>query len=278
MSARGVRLGAMLIFTGFVKKLLIADGIFGKVALGQEVSSGDLLMGAYLFTFQIYGDFSGYSDIARGLARLLGIDLMVNFRQPLFAWSITNLWRRWHISLSTWLRDYLYISLGGNRGGSLWTYRNLMLTMLIGGLWHGAAWTFVVWGGLHGLFLVVERLTGIGGREGPNRVAVVIRMIVTFHLTVLAFVFFRADSFHTAWVFVREVATIDALPGLVPTLAVLGSGFLIILVDLPHLRAPKEELPLVDRPIWLAVTIAAFAVGLYLAPPLASQSFIYFQF
>ncbi len=115
------------------------------------------MLGTYAFAWQIYGDFSGYSDIARGSAQLLGFHFMVNFRQPYLATSLQDFWRRWHISLSTWLRDYLYIPLGGNRHGEAMTYRNLMLTMLLGGLWHGANWTFVVWGGIHGAGLAVER-------------------------------------------------------------------------------------------------------------------------
>ena len=114
-------------------------------------------LGAYAFAFQIYGDFSGYSDIARGSAQLLGFHFMVNFRQPYLATSLQDFWRRWHISLSTWLRDYLYVPLGGNRLSIPRTYINLLLTMLIGGLWHGASWNFVLWGGLHGGVLAVER-------------------------------------------------------------------------------------------------------------------------
>src|SRR5206468_9611442 len=117
----------------------------------------NVAIGTYAFAWQIYGDFSGYSDIARGSAQLLGFHFMVNFRQPYLATSLQSFWRRWHISLSTWLRDYLYIPLGGNRLGERKTYRNLMLTMLLGGLWHGANWTFVVWGGIHGAGLSVER-------------------------------------------------------------------------------------------------------------------------
>src|SRR5258706_7763275 len=152
-----LRTGACLVLVGLVKKVAVADRVAPSVETAfADPGGGGLVQhwsGAALFAFQIYGDFSGYSDIARGVSLLLGIPLMRNFAQPYLATSITDFWRRWHVSLSTWLRDYLYIPLGGNRHGRWSTYRNLLLTMLLGGLWHGAAWTFVAWGGLHGLYL-----------------------------------------------------------------------------------------------------------------------------
>ena len=154
--------GLMLILSGLFRKCVVADNC---AKLADAAFSGRLgepnisvvLIGAYAFAWQIYADFSGYSDIARGSAQLLGFHFMVNFRQPYLATSLQDFWRRWHISLSTWLRDYLYIPLGGSREGEAKTYRNLMTTMLLGGLWHGANWTFVVWGGLHGTGLSLER-------------------------------------------------------------------------------------------------------------------------
>ncbi len=143
--------GARLILTGYIQKVFIADSVAPYVDKAFQAPNGlawsALLMSLYLFSIQIYCDFAGYSNIARGVSKLLGIDLMVNFRQPYLSTNITAFWRHWHISLSAWLKDYLYIPLGGNRHGRLNTYRNLMLTMLLGGLWHGASWTFVVWGG-----------------------------------------------------------------------------------------------------------------------------------
>ena len=139
----------------------VVDGVFDPT---KPVSGPLVWLGVYGFAFQIYCDFSGYSDIARGIAKLMGINLMVNFRQPYLATGPAEFWDRWHISLSTWLRDYLYIPLGGNRKGSLMTYRNLSITMLLGGLWHGAAWHFVGWGAFHGLILVIQRLF-----QGPRR-------------------------------------------------------------------------------------------------------------
>jgi alginate O-acetyltransferase complex protein AlgI len=153
--------GLTLIVIGMFKKMAIADSVAGPVetifADPTNLKGIVLLKGLWLFSLQIYGDFSGYTDIARGVSRLMGIELMENFNQPYLSRNITEFWRRWHISLSTWLRDYLYIPLGGNRGGTAFVYRNLFLTMVIGGLWHGANWTFVIWGALHGVYLSVHK-------------------------------------------------------------------------------------------------------------------------
>ena len=147
--------GLLLILEGLFRKVVVADNcaLVANAAFGGKFGSPNtmaVVLGTVAFAFQIYGDFSGYSSIARGSAQVLGFHFAVNFRQPYLAQSLQDFWRRWHISLSTWLRDYLYIPLGGNRHGSFRTYRNLLVTMLLGGLWHGANWTFVVWGGLHG--------------------------------------------------------------------------------------------------------------------------------
>src|SRR5439155_447135 len=155
-----MRDGLVLVLIGLCKKLVIADNmaaiantVFFRFSDGQAagVSGAEALLGVYAFAFQIYGDFSGYSSIARGISKWLGFELVVNFDNPYLAVSPSDFWRRWHISLSSWLRDYLYIALGGNRGGTLLIYRNLILTMLLGGLWHGANWTFIAWGLYHGL-------------------------------------------------------------------------------------------------------------------------------
>src|SRR5438874_8897001 len=154
--------GLMLIFSGLLRKCVIADNcaLIANAAFGGQFGAPNLwvvLLGTYAFAWQVYGDFSGYSDIARGSAQLLGFHFMVNFRQPYLATSLQDVWRRWHISLSTWLRDYLYIGLGGNRRGERRTYANLITTMLLGGLWHGANWTYVIFGAIHGIVLPIER-------------------------------------------------------------------------------------------------------------------------
>jgi alginate O-acetyltransferase complex protein AlgI len=193
-----------LLATGLFKKVVIAnflasaivDDVFGAPT---QHSSLELLVAIYAYAVQIYADFSGYTDMAIGLALLLGFKFPQNFDSPYTAVSIQDFWRRWHMTLSRWLRDYVYIPLGGNRKGTLATYRNLMLTMLIGGLWHGAGWTFVVWGGLHGLGLAVGRYRRRGADTvAPRGLALWRARILTFHLVCLAWVFFRADSFGTA--------------------------------------------------------------------------------
>lgn len=172
VDARCISEGLLLILLGFFKKLVIADAVAGSVSAAfaepLQLDGAQLLRAVYLFSLQIYADFSGYSDIARGVSKLFGIDLMINFNQPYLSSSITEFWRRWHISLSSWLRDYLYIPLGGSRNGTVATYRNNFLTMLIGGLWHGASWNFVIWGGLHGLYLAAHKYwMGLRGIKEP---------------------------------------------------------------------------------------------------------------
>ena len=204
------REGLLLVLVGLVKKMVLADNIAPLVdtIYGQPSAySGDmLLLATYGFAFQIYLDFSGYTDIARGVAKLLGFEFLKNFDKPYFSQSITEFWRRWHMSLSSWLRDYLYIGLGGNRGGKWKTYRNLFLTMLLGGIWHGANWTFIVWGVFHGSLLMLERVfppgTVIRGESALARGA---RMVVTFHLVCVSWVFFRAASVTEAWAVLRGI-------------------------------------------------------------------------
>ena len=161
LSASMVHEGLWLCLLGYFKKLVIADNMipFTEPVFGDPANASGMaiVVAVYAFAFQIYGDFSGYSDIARGLGKLMGFDIMLNFRFPYFATNPREFWRRWHISLSTWLRDYLYVPLGGNRHGRRATERNLLVTMLLGGLWHGAAWNFVAWGLYHGVLLVVHR-------------------------------------------------------------------------------------------------------------------------
>ncbi|HET9315760.1 MAG TPA: MBOAT family protein, partial [Vicinamibacteria bacterium] len=198
------RSGLWLMLWGFFKKMVIADNLAGIVGMAYDrpdpaaVSGAAILVATYAFAYQIYCDFSGYTDIARGAARLMGFELMVNFRQPYLALNPPDFWRRWHISLSSWLRDYLYIPLGGSRGGTLLTYRNLMLTMLLGGLWHGAAWNFVLWGAFHGLLLVAHRLLVDEWRlwAFEGRLARAVARVAMFHLVCYGWLLFRASSFH----------------------------------------------------------------------------------
>jgi len=213
-----VRRGMALIGWGLFKKVIIADNmarivnpIFSQSAPLNGVSA---LIAIYAFAFQIYGDFSGYSDIARGLGKMMGFDIMVNFNLPYFSKNPQDFWRRWHISLSTWLRDYLYIPLGGNRKGAARTSMNLFTTMLLGGLWHGAAWTYVVWGAYHGALLFLHRLFSPFFEMVKNGVPTCAsklwsftRIFITFHLVCFGWLIFRARSMGQVGDFLRAITS-----------------------------------------------------------------------
>ena len=196
-----IHAGLFLILWGYFKKVVIADnvGLISNQVFGDygQYQGIDIVIGTLAFAVQIYCDFSGYTDIARGLCKLMGFNLLLNFRLPYLAESPSDFWQRWHISLSSWLRDYLYIPLGGNRHGELATYRNLMITMLLGGLWHGAAWTFVIWGAYHGLLLCVYRAAS-NCRHGftvPASSSIrALRISIMFGFTLLGWLIFRSET------------------------------------------------------------------------------------
>ncbi|MCB9713645.1 MAG: MBOAT family protein [Myxococcales bacterium] len=285
ITTAGLESGLFLILWGLFKKVVVADNaalIANAVFDDPSTGSGaELWLGALAFTIQIYGDFSGYSDIARGLAKAMGFELMVNFKLPYFATSPSDFWRRWHVSLSSWLRDYLYIPLGGNRSGKYGTYRNLMLTMALGGLWHGASWNFVLWGVYHGLLLVVVRLLAHvkGPRLPAKRLwADLVRMSLMFPLTVGGWILFRIHSMADLRAFIAGAFTsTDAEVGL--TAVVLAALWLPVLVmQLAQLIADDLlvalRLPVLLRGVLYGLLIAscvAFATG-------ESIEFIYFQF
>jgi D-alanyl-lipoteichoic acid acyltransferase DltB (MBOAT superfamily) len=201
----------VLIFAGLLKKGIIADylsvNFVDRVFDNPTLFSGmENLFGVYAYALQIYCDFSGYSDIAIGLAALLGFDLPINFNSPYKAHSITDFWRRWHISLSTWLRDYLYIPLGGNRKGKVRTHLNLMTTMLLGGLWHGASWNFVLWGGLHGVALVLDK-AWINTRFARSHIVRFFSTIVTFHFVCFSWIFFRSRDFENSLTIIKRITS-----------------------------------------------------------------------
>jgi alginate O-acetyltransferase complex protein AlgI len=284
--------GIALISVGMFKKVLIGDtcgrivdNIFTEPTYWSSI---ELLMGLVLFAIQIYNDFSGYSHIARGTAKLLGFELMENFNQPYLSSSITEFWRRWHISLSSWLRDYLYISLGGNRKGNRRTYINLMLTMLLGGLWHGASWTFVVWGGLHGLYLAVHKLM-LKDKKPTVRfryvnksqtVKFLGKVIATNVLVLLTWLFFRADSFDTAFYFLQQFVNWSPDPFTLRAIGIMAAySILSMLIDIMEYYTEDHTFMLRYVP---AVRYTVFAVTwiyslmyLFQAPPMP---FIYFQF
>lgn len=203
--------GSTRFMQGFIKKVFIADSIAPLVAHGyalQDPTTADAWLTALAYTAQLYFDFSGYTDMAIGLGLMMGFRFIENFNQPYISQSITEFWRRWHMSLSTWLRDYLYVPLGGNRHGTFKTYRNLLLTMLLGGLWHGANWTFVLWGAFHGAVLAVERALGINpdvARFNP------LRWAFTLLLVMLGWVMFRADNVTQALAMYAAMFRFDGL-------------------------------------------------------------------
>lgn len=274
--------GALLVAWGLSKKIFIAEpmgDVVNEIYGSHDTQSGAaLLVGTYAFAVQIFCDFSAYTDIAIGSARILGFRLMENFRMPYTAVTIRDFWRRWHISLSTWLRDYLYISMGGNRKGNIRTYINLALTMLLGGLWHGAAWNFVIWGGLHGAYLAFERATGID-RIKPETMPWWGRLIgwfVTFHLVCLAWIFFRAENASQAFEIISGIATWSdgAAAGFAP-LAVLGA----LLAGQMWQNRVDVHGAVMARP-WLARWGVYVALGLCALALMGGQNpeFIYFQF
>jgi len=221
LNLEDVAVGLTIFFIGLFKKTVIADGVAPYASpLFLDPGSPDLLAawgGALAYTFQLYFDFSGYSDMAIGLSRVFGVKLPLNFDSPYKAVNIIDFWRRWHMTLSRFLRDYLYISLGGNRKGVARRYLNLFLTMLLGGLWHGAGWTFVIWGALHGAYLVVnhgfrairERLGG--DRKRSTRLGRAVARTTTFVAVVVGWVFFRATSFDDAISILRGMAGLNGV-------------------------------------------------------------------
>lgn len=283
--------GLWLIGWGCFQKMFVADNLAALVdtVFGPSASPGgaDVVVAAWAFAFQIYGDFAGYSNIARGTSRLLGIELNVNFRFPYFVISPAEFWRHWHISLSTWLRDYLYIPLGGNRGPAWKTYRNLMITMALGGLWHGAAWTFVLWGIYQGTILVVARLigraaarAGIEIREGLNPARFVLGLVM-FQVTCLGWLIFRAESVGQLWRFLRLIAadlrvtaaTIDSL--LIPMLMVVAP---LLVVHIYQARRDSEDAPLRLPVVTRYALYAAVFYCVLLWGDFEGTQFIYFQF
>jgi D-alanyl-lipoteichoic acid acyltransferase DltB (MBOAT superfamily) len=219
--------GLSLIALGLVKKIVIADYLARTVvdpvfAVPQGFAGPDVLLAAYAYAAQIYCDFSGYTDMAIGLALLMGYVFPQNFRSPYRATGFRDFWRRWHMTLSRFLRDFLYIPLGGNRGGRLFTYRNLMITMVLGGLWHGAAWTFVLWGAFHGVGLVTEHAL-----RGRIRAPAWLKWLVTFHLVVLGWILFRSQSLSLVGTFLARLftpgpATLWTAPVIVAIVVVIG--------------------------------------------------------
>lgn len=271
---------------GFGKKILLADpmGLIADAAFNAGPGSLTAVAawaGVTAYAFQIYFDFSAYSDMAIGLGRMFGFRFPENFNSPYRSASITEFWRRWHISLSTFLRDYLYIPLGGNRLGRTRTYVNLMTVMLLGGLWHGAAWTFLVWGAIHGLMLALERMRGRKPLYGPLPVPV--RVAITFAVLLVTWVFFRADNFRVAGAYLSAMAGIaEVTPAAallqsvvlsVPNLCLFGACALIVW-GLPNSQQTLERFTVPK----LAACVGLFAVSLAFMFAQGFSPFLYFQF
>lgn len=276
-----------LIALGLFKKIVLADSLAGFVDQGfAGAATADALtawVALYAFAFQIFFDFSGYTDVAIGCSMLLGFRLPPNFRRPYAALSITEFWRRWHLSLSFWLRDYLYKALGGNRMATPWgVYRNLLVTMLLGGLWHGAAWTFVLWGAVHGLLLSVERLLGqvrLVRHYHGRPVARVLRALLVFHVIVLTWLPFRAEGMGQLADMAAALLRFDA----VQTVTVGALGVLAVAALGWALQVASDMLPLRRAFLRLPVPVKGLAYGGVAAAVIVfasrgAQPFLYFAF
>jgi alginate O-acetyltransferase complex protein AlgI len=275
--------GIWLIFWGMFKKVVIADNLDPLVTMVYQSNTyaGPVVaLATVAFGFQIYCDFSGYSDIARGLARVLGFDIMVNFNLPYFASNIREFWQRWHISLSTWLRDYLYISLGGNRRGAARTYANLFITMLLGGLWHGAAWNFVLWGALHGAGLVIHRaVAGRTSRERASGFGSVAGWFTTMVFVFYGWLLFRAQSFEQIVNMTRALADWSS-PTWIGSYVINLIAFILplLLVELWQFRS-RNRLVALSLPAWArALLQAVLLLAIILYWERTALPFIYFQF
>lgn len=302
--AENVKAGLMQMAFGLFKKLVIADRLSMMVdyAYGNpsEHNGITLLVATFFYTFQIYCDFSGYSDVAIGAARVMGFTLMENFRTPYIAQSISEFWRRWHISLSTWFRDYLYIPLGGNRKGEFRQYLNMLIVFLASGLWHGPNWTYVIWGGLNGLYQILAVLRDklfvrMGFSKAPiparmvtspvhdresrqSPVRVVLNTLITFILIMLTWVFFRARSLHDAFVILKRIGSLSftgpvdsPMNSVEMWFSVCLIGFLLVKEHF-YLTIPTRNTARFAI-LFVLITFATYLFGVF-----SSNQFIYFQF
>jgi len=280
LKASDVERGTMLVFIGLFKKIIIADLLAFLIvdevfSAPGNYSSTDLLISLYAYAFQIYCDFSGYSDIAIGIALLLGFRLPINFNRPYLSQNPSEFWRRWHISLSQWLRDYLYISLGGNRGGRWFTTRNLLITMLLGGLWHGAAWNFILWGAYHGLILVLFRNMITEKKFGFKMVT---KIVFNFHLILFSWLIFRVSNME---VFLEYIGGLFALNFKSNTNSIVF--FILAIAALSHFIPTSTSNKMKE---YFCSSLNGFVrAGLYagllllfIGSSIGEPTFIYFQF
>lgn len=280
-----------LILKGLIKKIVFADFIasnFIDRILDSPISYSGVenIFAVYGYSLQIYADFSGYTDIAIGLALIMGFKLPINFNEPYKATSLSDFWHRWHISLSLWLRDYLYIPLGGNRKGKIRTYINLLITMVLGGLWHGANLRFVIWGGIHGIGLILDRLlhSFTKSRLTDSRVLRTIGILLTFHFVSFAWIFFRVGNMEAIKQFFYQIrhnlglpVLMDVFRGYAVTFLIMGVGFLLVYT--PHFIKEKIRGWFIISPAFVKVIIVVVTVVfLYQAASSELQAFIYFRF
>lgn len=269
--------GFYLIVTGLFKKVVISDYIttnyVNYIFDAPSLHTGlECLLAVYGYAIVIYCDFSGYSDVAIGIAKWLGITIPANFNAPYKSMSIAEFWRRWHISLSSWLRDYLYIPLGGNRHGTLRTYIHLFITMLLGGLWHGASWNFIVWGGLHGGALAVHKVWSDVKKKDyqrTSRLKRIVSIILTFHVVCLGWIFFRSSSFDLAFQMMQQIAfdfSFDAYQPFIENyssvIMMIAFGFMLHLLPASMTEMAKsrlEKLPLVGSVLVFLAFVAVYA-------------------
>ncbi len=285
-----IRDGLALMLVGYVRKVLIADMLAGYVDEAflnvHAMTSADLVIRLWLCAIQIYGDFAGYSDIARGVSKLFGIELHLNFATPLLSQNITEFWRRWHITLSSWLRDYIYIPLGGSRNGEPKTYRNLMVTMLVSGLWHGANWTFIAFGAVHGIALALHKLwMQITKKPMPKAFgtrkwnwAAPLKIFATFNIFAFSLVLFRSPSFGIAWQYLTRI--VELVPGihLGTSLFVIPFVGLTLALDLAQYTGIGQRLVGGMGPVRRAVAFGALFALVLIAGSDHSLPFVYFQF
>lgn len=294
--------GLKLMFWGLFKKMVVADRLAVLVNQAYDNPGGQpgivLVTATFFFAFQIYCDFSGYSDIASGAARVMGFQLMENFRRPYFSRSISEFWRRWHISLSTWFKDYLYIPLGGNRVAKWRWQLNLFITFAVSGVWHGANWTYLIWGALNGIYLIASGMTEkpralVAQTIRLNKIPLLhhfLKIIVTFALICFSWIFFRAPSFAAAMDVIRRIGDVQhfgnlsglykVLPPIELTIALYLIGALLVFDLIQEKKTDWKALGRIPLPFrwafYYAIVLAIFILGVYDAA--YKTSFIYFQF
>lgn len=283
--------GMKLILWGLFKKMVIADNcalVVNPIFDNYQTASGlELIMGAVLFAFQIYGDFSGYSDIAIGTAKLFGFDLMTNFRTPYFSRDIAEFWRRWHISLSTWFRDYVYIPLGGSQVSKIKAIRNIFIVFLVSGFWHGANWTFIAWGGIHAALFIPLFLAGKNRNylyEGDHLIPSlmeIIQMGLTFILVCISWVFFRSATISEAWEYLGNISSNKFLPTTFAFISYPLRVLIVLLVVIEwtgrnDVRLPLNPIlsnnPILRHSVYYLLVFLIFLLGGH------ETQFIYFQF